>query len=54
MIQEQVLKKVLLYLASASFPSSCGYIYAFKLSLYDRPYPTFCIVCTIYNKLSHV
>lgn len=54
MIQEQVLKKVLLHLASASFPSLCGYIYDFKLSLYDRPYPTFCVVCTTYNKLSHV
>lgn len=53
MIHEQVVKKVLLHLASAYFPSSCGYIYAFMLSLYDRLYPTFCVVFTIYNKLSH-
>lgn len=48
------IKESTIALASASFPFLCGYIYDFKLSLYDRPYPTFCVVCTTYNKLSHV
>lgn len=50
----RVVKKVLLYLASADFPSACGYIYAFMLILYDRLFPNFCVVFTIYNKLSHI